>query len=508
VTRSTALRYGLALVTTGVAIAITRSTWPMFAAAPFAPLFGAVAATTQWGGFGPALLAILIAAVGAKLAFPPTWNQVTVVVFVPIAVFASRVIAGRNKALAALQKSEAELRATIAAERQAAIDLHASEQKLRHAQKMEAVGQLVAGVAHNFNNLLTVTLGYSDLLLDRADRPAEDRRNLQEIRTATERGAALTRQLMAFGHKHEARRVRLDLNGIVADLRDMLRRVIREDLALTIDVPPAPVSILVDRDDIEQVVLNLVLNARDALPSGGEIHIEVAPERLERPSGERAPGEYARLRVRDNGTGMTPDVVAHLFEPFFTTKDVGEGTGLGLPFVHGIARQAGGFVTVDTAPGKGTTVSVYFPRAVDAAAAASLAAKTGASAAALPQPQPGPTILLVEDEPSVRNMAARALGYAGYQVLAASGPTEARTLFDQNPAIALLLTDVVMPEMYGPALAKLLVAKRPDLRVLFMSGYADAISADSAGKDGSAFLPKPFTPAELLDAVSALAGQA
>jgi signal transduction histidine kinase len=292
-------------------------------------------------------------------------------VLVASGVFGAHVTASRKRTLRALRASEAELRATVAAQRQAALDLERSEQQLRHAQKIEAVGHLVAGVAHNFNNLLTVTMGYTDLLMDRHPPGDPDRDQLDEIRRATDRGATLTRHLLTYGHKHVARRERLDLNHIVAELRDILGGLIREDIALTIDVPAAPVSIAGDPHDIEQVVLNLVLNARDALPSGGSIHIDVGPQRIDAANAPKdvaaTPGDYVRLSVRDDGIGMTPEVQAHLFEPFFTTKEVGEGTGLGLAFVHGIARMAGGFVTIDTAPGKGTTVCVYFQPARDMA---------------------------------------------------------------------------------------------------------------------------------------------
>jgi signal transduction histidine kinase/ActR/RegA family two-component response regulator len=497
--------YALAIFTTAAAVALTRLTWPLFAGAPFAPLFGAVATTTQWGTWRASLLAIALCSASAHYAFPATWNPASLAVFIPIALFATYVITSRIRAVTALRAREAELRATIAAQRQAALDLQVSEQKLRHAHKMEAIGQLVAGVAHNFNNLLTVTLGYSELLMDRHPTGDPDREPIDEIRKATDRGASLTRQLLALGHKHDARRERLDLNRRVTELREMLRRVIREDIALTIDGPGTSIAVVSDRNDLEQIILNLVLNARDALPSGGEIQIDVSQVQIDAtnvPADVSAePGTYARLRVRDDGTGMTPEAQAHLFEPFFTTKEVGEGTGLSLPFVHGIARQTGGFVTIDTLPGKGTTVSVYFPYAGDAPVEA-------------PAPPPAPpvqatdhraTILLVEDEAVVRNLAARALTRAGYRVLSAAAPGEALRLFEQHTReVALLLTDVVMPEMHGPALARRLGAVRPELPVLFMSGYSDAIPADSAGTERAAFLAKPFAPADLIRAVAEL----
>jgi signal transduction histidine kinase len=394
----------------------------------------------------------------------------------------------------------------VTAQRQAELDLRASELKLRQAQKMEAVGRLVAGVAHNFNNLLAVTMGYTDLLLGRHSEPGLDHADLQEIRKATERGVTLTRQLLAFGRKHDAKRARIDLNRTLEGIREMLLRVIREDIQLTIDVSIEDLTIVIDPHDLEQVVLNLVINARDALPAGGAIHIDVARESVTAaPSGAPdlpvTPGAYARVRVRDNGTGMTPEVLSHLFEPFFTTKGVGKGTGLGLAFVHGIARQAAGFVSIDSAPAQGTTVSVYFPLASEAVTPNAVDQPRSA-----PDPAAqGATILLVEDEAPVSAMMATMLKRAGYRVLSAATPGEACTLFEQHGAgIDLLVTDVVMPEMNGPALAQRLITRRPDLRVLFVSGYSDALPAGAPSTGRLAYLAKPFPSRDLLTAVGEL----
>jgi two-component system cell cycle sensor histidine kinase/response regulator CckA len=504
--KSSARSYLLAIVTIAAAVPLTRFTWPLFAAAPFAPIFGAVAVTSHFGSEAAGLLAVALGALLAPIALGGDlhWDP-RIVLFVGIGVFGAHVIASRKRTLRALRANEAELRATVAAQRQAALDLERSEQKLRHAQKMDAIGQLVAGVAHNFNNLLTVTLGYTDLLLDRHPSGDADYENLQEIRRATNRGATLTRQLLAFGHKHAARRERVDLTCAVADLRDILRRLIREDIALEIHVPELPIAIVADSHDVEQIVLNLVLNARDALPEGGTIQVDVERTRIDAGNAPKdvaaEPGDYVRLRVRDDGIGMTPDVQQHLFEPFFTTKEVGQGTGLGLAFVHGIARQAGGFVRIDTAPGKGTSVDVYFPAAaggpIEQAPPRTLEPTRAAARNA--------TVLLVEDEAVVRTMAERALSHAGYAVLAAATPSEAIALFaDHASNVALLLTDVVMPEMHGPALARRLAATRPGLPVLFMSGYSDAIPAGTEETEHAAFLAKPFAPADLLSAVAEL----
>jgi CheY-like chemotaxis protein len=261
---------------------------------------------------------------------------------------------------------------------------------------------------------------------------------------------------------------------------------------LRIDCDPAPALVHLDPHDLEQVILNLVINARDALPVGGAIDIAV----VRQTTGE---GSFVGLRIHDNGIGMAPDVQAHLFEPFFTTKEVGAGTGLGLAFVDGIVRNAKGFVTVESAPGQGTTFLVYFP--VAEAGAADAAADAPAPEAA--RAWSGATILLVEDERAVRDMTTLVLGRAGYRVLAAATPSEASTLFDEHGAsIDLLLTDIVMPEMHGPVLAQRLIARRPGLRVLFVSGHSDAMPTGTTATGKTAFLGKPFAPANLLATVT------
>lgn len=353
--RSKVRAFGLAVVATPLAAAVTRITWPFFSATPFVPLFGAIFVTTHWGSGPAGVAAIVIAAASLPFAFPPgavAWDPRVLGVFVVLAFVANRVLAGRNQ--------------IAASQRQALRDLRLSEQKLRHAQKMEAIGQLVAGVAHNFNNLLTVTMGYTDVLLERHGKGDPDRQELEEIQQATARGATLVRQMLGFARKRNGAAALVDLARATADLQGMLQSVIPEDIRLNVDArEEARTDIEIEPGDLEQIVLNLVINSRDALPSGGTIDIDVsraAVSAAEIPIGfEAAPGSYARLRVRDNGTGMTPEVQSHLFEPFFTTKEIGEGTGLGLAFVHGVVRHGRGFITVDSAPSKGTTMSVYLP---------------------------------------------------------------------------------------------------------------------------------------------------
>ena len=392
----------------------------------------------------------------------------------------------------------------VTAQRQAESDLRASEATLRQAQKMEAVGRLAAGVAHNFNNLLTIIMGFSELALSRVQDEADIATHLREITKAGERASHLTRQLLAFGRKHDSVSVPIDLNRAVADLQGMLTSVLREDIRLTIDVGPIPAVILLDEYDLEQLILNLVFNARDALPAGGAILIDVAREAIgamDGPPGvSAAAGEYARLRVRDNGVGMTPEAEAHLFEPFFTTKEVGKGTGLGLAFVHGIVRDGRGFITIETAPGNGTTVSVHLPLAPGAAAETRVDAT-----AAIGQERQGVTILLVEDEGAVRTVTAGMLRRAGYRVLPAATPGEACAIFTEHAGeIDLLLTDIVMPDMLGPELALRLLAQRPELRVLFISGYSDSKPAGAMAMGQAAFLAKPFTSSRLVETVTEL----
>jgi PAS domain S-box-containing protein len=382
------------------------------------------------------------------------------------------------------------------------------EDQLRQAQKMDAVGQLAGGIAHNFNNLLMSILGYTELLLVRGGGGASDREDLEEIRKAGERAAGLTKQLLAFSRKQLPVPQDVDLNQTVGELRRMLTRLIREDISITCDTGLSPAVIRIDPHEIEQVILNLVLNARDALSSGGRIHIEVARVGLADHEHPALPaGDYIRLQVVDNGTGMPADVRAHLFEPFFTTKEPGKGTGLGLASVYGIVRQGGGVISVASQVGIGTTFTIHFPARDQVSPVNELlvAAANGA-----PHARGHEVILLVEDDDTVRSVTAMALREHGYQVLEASRPSMASTLFERHSAeIDLLLTDVVMPEMDGPALAQCFLAVRPDLQVLFISGYAEAATLEYSNTNAG-FLDKPIQPSalatkvrEMLDRISA-----
>ena len=312
--------YALAILAAAAALALTRLTWPVFAPTPYAPLFAAVAIATHWGHGRAGLLAIALGAAGAATILPAAsaataWRPYPIVGFAVVALIGNRLIAGRNKANAALQASETELRATVA-------HLRESEEALRRAQKMEAVGQLAAGVAHNFNNLLTVTMGYAEVLEDAGADDETRATAIREIRRATDRGATLARQMLAFGRRHDPQVAAVNVDSAISGLGGMLDRVIREDITLSIQ-GGAHRAVLIDPHDFEQVLFNLVINARDALPGGGAIAIETsletiaADDRRRDPSAQ--PGEYVAVRVRDNGVGMSPDVQAHLFEPFFTS---------------------------------------------------------------------------------------------------------------------------------------------------------------------------------------------
>ncbi len=368
------------------------------------------------------------------------------------------------------------------------------EEQFRQAQKMEAVGQLAGGIAHDFNNLLTAILGNTQLLL--RDLPPGDasRSDVEEIRKASERAAALTRQLLAYSRRQLLQPEVLDLNVVVADMDRMLRRLIGEHIVLATALAPDLGRVRADPSQFEQVIVNLVVNARDAMPDGGRLTIETANVDLDEAYVEQhlgaAAGAYAMLAVTDTGTGMDAVVRAHLFEPFFTTKEVGKGTGLGLATVYGIVKQSGGYISVYTEPGHGSSFKVYLPRT------APLPQATAPTASRPTAARGSETILIVEDEAAVLALSRRALEKQGYDVLAAANPADALRIVERHGGpIHLLLTDVVMPGMSGRELAEQLAARRAGIRVLYMSGYpGDAITQGGTLAAGSAFLSKPFAP--------------
>jgi signal transduction histidine kinase/CheY-like chemotaxis protein len=379
-----------------------------------------------------------------------------------------------------------------------------AERRLRQAQKMEAIGRLAGGIAHDFNNLLTVVQGYAELALQGSGKAEELRACLGEIEMASQRGATLTRQLLAFSRQQVLAPVVLDLNRLVTGLAGMLRRLIGENIELRTHPSPGLRRIQADQGQLEQVIVNLVVNARDAMPRGGTLEISTAnlpaEEALRLAGSAWPPGPGVLLAVSDTGVGMDPEVQSHLFEPFFTTKDRGKGTGLGLATVHGIVLQSRGSILVETAPGRGSIFKIVLP-----AVEAPLAAGGDARAEEARRKLTG-TILLVEDEPTVRKLTRMALEGAGYSVLEAADPLAATEIFTHSERkVELLLTDVVMPHMSGPELARQLGALRPGMKILFMSGYTDhEIDARVPMGVHSRFLQKPYRVADLLGAVGDL----
>jgi two-component system CheB/CheR fusion protein len=375
--------------------------------------------------------------------------------------------------------------------------LRRSEEYLYQMQKMEAIGRLAGGIAHDFNNLLTVIMGYSDLLLGRGPSDASRCWEAQEIKTAAEKAAALTQKLLAFSRRQTLQPKALDLNSAIADLEAMLRRLVGEPIDLIITSDPARPWVKADPGQLVQAIMNLALNARDAMPLGGRLAIETSSVDVNETVAhelEVEPGNYATLAVIDNGIGMDPETKAHIFEPFFTTKENGLGTGLGLSTVYGIVKQSKGAIQFDSESGHGTTFTIYLPSAVEPVGKKD---KPGGSLADLPQGTE--IILLAEDEDAVRRLARNILQKSGYTVLDAPHGRAALSLCQAHDGpIDLLITDVVMPGMGGRELADQTVALRAEMKVLFISGYVDdTILRDNVQHRGAGFLPKPFTPEEL-----------
>jgi two-component system cell cycle sensor histidine kinase/response regulator CckA len=377
--------------------------------------------------------------------------------------------------------------------------LRESEEQLRQAQKMEAIGRLAGGIAHDFNNLLTAILGYSDLLLARL-RPGNPLSGeVEEIKRAGERGASLVRQLLAFSRKQVLAPHVLELGRVVVGMERILRRLIGEDIAL--DILTADTGcVKADPVQIEQVIINLAINARDAMPLGGRLTIETRDVELEqgdaRVRAGLGPGRHVLLRITDSGTGMDAETRSHLFEPFFTTKDVGKGTGLGLSTVYGIVRQSGGHIEMDSEPGRGTVVEVYLPAVADLVEAPTESPKTL-------EARPGvETVLFVEDEETLRQLVRTGLERHGYTVLEAANGEEAVAICQRYPGrIDLVVSDVVMPQLGGVAIVQRLALLRPDARVLLLSGYTDAAARHGVVDLQTPFLHKPFTLAALLHKV-------
>ena len=392
--------------------------------------------------------------------------------------------------------------------RRAYDELAQTQGQLEQAQKMDAIGRLAGGVAHDFNNLLTVILGRTDILLTQIKAEDPLRRGIALIQRTAGRAAELTKQLLAFSRKQVLEAVVLDLGVVTTDMKEMLARLIGEDIALVTNLAATLGHVKADRGQIEQVVMNLAINARDAMPRGGQLVVETAnadldDEYVRRNVGSR-PGPHVMLAVSDSGVGIPRELQRHIFEPFFTTKEQGKGTGLGLATVYGIVKQSGGYIEVDSEPGRGTTFRIYLPRVDSASPAAERSPRAAAPTGGTE------TILLVEDEDGVRELARDILRSSGYTVLEGRNGAEGLLLGERHQgALDLLLTDVVMPRMSGRELAERMVSLRPELSVLYMSGYTDdaVIRHGVLGSD-TAFLQKPFTPAALVQRVRETLDQA
>jgi PAS domain S-box-containing protein len=376
----------------------------------------------------------------------------------------------------------------------------ALESQLSQAQKLEAIGQLAGGIAHDFNNLLTSIQGSCELLSGRLPEGDRSHRALARIHQAAERGAALTQKLLAFSRRQAFAPEVLDLNAAVAQINELASRVIAEDIEVALDLQPGLHAVLADRTQIDQIVLNLVVNASDAMQGGGRLTLATRDAVLSGPLAQRLetrPGPVVELRVSDTGTGMSDEILAHIFEPFFTTKEIGKGTGLGLATVYGIVRQNGWGIEVDSEPGRGSTFRIYLGRSpVEAVRGAAPKARAAI-------PRRGETLLLVEDDALLRDMATEILEAEGYRVVVASDPESAlQRAQELGPALALLISDVVMPHMTGPQLASRLRESHPGLRVLLMSGYPDeALEARGALPSGLEFLHKPFSNEALVERI-------
>jgi signal transduction histidine kinase/CheY-like chemotaxis protein len=378
---------------------------------------------------------------------------------------------------------------------QGGMDRGRAEEKRRQTQKMEAVGRLAGGIAHDFNNVLTAITGYGEMLLANLPETSLAHRHAQGIVQAAERAAELTRQLLAFSRRQVLEPRVLNLNVVIGDMEKLLRRVIGEDIEIVTVLDPTLGYVKADRGQLEQVLMNLSVNARDAMPEGGKLLIETTNADFAEVAVKRQisieSGPAILLAVSDNGTGMDQETLAHLFEPFFTTKGLGQGTGLGLATVYGIVKQSGGSIWVQSEPDEGTRFEIYLPRTEEA-----LFMEPPRSAE---RPRGAETVLVVEDDDVVRALVCHVLRDAGYHVLETSdGEKALRASAEYPDPIPLLLTDVVMPGLNGRSVADALTATRAETKVIFMSGYTGAFAlADS----GNAFIQKPFTPTELLQSV-------
>lgn len=379
------------------------------------------------------------------------------------------------------------------------------EEQIRRSQRLEAIGRLAGGIAHDFNNLLTVIGGYSDVLLEEIEPGSSLFEEVREIRSAAERASSLTQQLLAFSRKQILQPRIVDFVELVEKSEQMLRRLIGEDIVLSIEDPGDIWKIKADPGQIEQVILNLAINSRDAMPKGGSITIRLANACLDQEEIAERPGlvagEYVRMTFSDSGAGMSPETLAHIFEPFYTTKELGKGTGLGLSTVYGIIKQSGGFIYTSSELRKGTTFEIYLPRIKDTISGPKSVVEKGSEVA---KSSVGATILVVEDESWVRTFISNTLEKKGFTTLAVENAQRAMEMWRHaKKPVDLIVTDLVMPGMSGVELCNQLRRQQPDLRCLLISGYArDRLSEYSVSETGLPFLPKPFTAQELIECIN------
>ena len=452
----------------------------------------------------PASVEIIIAALHEVIAKPPAVPRAGALPEVEVLKeYSKRLVDKLEEKNIALEQTNTELNATRDQLVQRLAESHRLKAQFIEAQKMEVIGQLAGGVAHDFNNILAVIIGYSDLMMQEIGSDDLLSKHIGEIRHASDRAAGLTRQLLVFSRKQTVQTIVLDLNEVVKDLDKMLRRLIDENIEMAVGPGKKIGRIKADAGYVGQVLMNLVVNARDAMPNGGKLTIATSNVTFDKKD-ERTgviPGDYVMLSVSDTGTGMTNEVKMHLFEAFFTTKPKGKGTGLGLATCQTIVQQSGGHIEVQSELGKGTTFKIYFPRVEQPLNITAMPIHTG------PLPRGTETLLVVEDEPSVRHLAHGVLEAQGYEVLSASNGQDALNVAREHKGspIRLVVTDVIMPLMSGAVMAEWLKATYPNLKILFTSGYTDdAIVEHGVLEPGVAFLPKPYTPAALARKVRAM----